>query len=168
MSRKLAAAVLGPAIALLDRLGLARKLVVIALVLIAPALFATWQFRSQQNAQIAFSAKERVGVRELVPAGRLLADLARARGLAVRTAAGDPRAADDLPAALAGVKRSSAALEAVDRRIGAGLGTRAEWGQLRRAIATTVEADVDEPNDVIAAYDRLTTAALRLIVQAGD
>jgi methyl-accepting chemotaxis protein len=81
MSRKLAAALLGPAIALLDRLGLARKLVVIALVLIAPALFATWQFRSQQNAQIAFSAKERIGVRELVPAGRLLADLARARSL---------------------------------------------------------------------------------------
>ena len=29
----------------------------IALVLIAPALYATWQFRSQQNAQIAFSSQ---------------------------------------------------------------------------------------------------------------
>jgi methyl-accepting chemotaxis protein len=168
MSRKLAAAVLRPAIALLDRLGLARKLVVIALVLIAPALFATWQFRSQQNTQIAFSAKERVGVRELQPAGRLLADLAQARGLAVRAAAGDRGAAGDLPAARAAVTRSSAALEAVDRRIGVGLGTRTAWGQLRRAIAATVEASPGGPDEVMTSYDRLTTATLRLIVQAGD
>ena len=63
-----------------NRLRLAHKLVLIALVLIAPALYATWQFRSQQNAQIAFSAKERVGIEEIVPASRLLADLANGPG----------------------------------------------------------------------------------------
>jgi methyl-accepting chemotaxis protein len=168
MSRKLAAVLLGPAVALLDRLGLARKLVVIALVLIAPALFATWQFRSQQNARIAFSAKERVGVRELVPAGRLLADLARARALAVRAATGERGAAGDLPGALESVTRSSAALEAVDRRLGGDLGTRASWGQLRRAIAATVDAGPAGAEEVITAYGRLTTATLRLMVQAGD
>jgi hypothetical protein len=47
MSRKLAAAGLFPAIVVLDRPGLARKLVVIALVLIAPALFVTWHFRAR-------------------------------------------------------------------------------------------------------------------------
>jgi methyl-accepting chemotaxis protein len=168
MSRKLAAALLGPAIALLDRLGLGRKLVVIALVLIAPALFATWQFRAQQNAQIAFSAKERVGVRELVPAGRLLADLAHARALAASAAAGDRAAAGDLPAARAAVTRASAALEAVDRRLGVGLRTRRAWGQLRRAIATTVDGELGGATEVTTAYDRLTTATVRLIVQVGD
>src|SRR3954465_10415646 len=138
MSRKLAAALLGPAVVLLDRLGLARKLVVIALVLIAPALFATWQFRSQQNAQIAFSAKERVGVRELVPAGRLLADLARARSLEVRAAAGDTAAARDAPGARDAAGRSSAALETVDRELGERLGTRRSWTRLRGAIARTL------------------------------
>ncbi|MEN3279799.1 MAG: methyl-accepting chemotaxis protein [Solirubrobacteraceae bacterium] len=167
MSRKLAAALLGPAIALLDRLGLARKLVVIALVLIAPALFATWQFRSQQNAQIGFSAKERLGVRELVPAGRLLADLARARSLEVRAAAGDAAAARDAPGARDAVGRSSAALEAVDRELGERLGTRRSWTRLRAAVARTLA----RPTGTFAAldvYDGLTAATLRLIVQAGN
>jgi methyl-accepting chemotaxis protein len=167
MSRKLAAALLGPAVALLDRLGLARKLVVIALVLIAPALFATWQFRSQQNAQIAFSAKERVGVRELVPAGRLLADLARARSLEVRAAAGDTAAARDAPGGRDAVGRSSAALEAVDRELGERLGTRRSWTRLRGAIARTLGRPADAAA-ALDAYDGLTAATLRLIVQAGN
>jgi methyl-accepting chemotaxis protein len=167
MSRKLAAALLGPAIALLDRLGLARKLVVIALVLIAPALFATWQFRSQQNAQIAFSAKERVGVRELVPAGRLLADLARARAIAVGAAAGDTTAARGVSGAREAVGRSSAALEAVDRELGDQLGTRRSWTRLRASIAKTLERPADA-SDALDAYDGLTAATLQLIVQAGN
>jgi hypothetical protein len=144
MSRKLAAAVLAPAIAVLDRLGLARKLILIALVLIAPALYATWQFRSQQSAQIAFSAKERVGVRELVPAGRLLADVASARSPAVRSAAGDRQASANLPAARASVRRSSAAMEAVDARLGEELGTRAAWKRLRASRATAAVAALVE------------------------
>jgi methyl-accepting chemotaxis protein len=167
MSRKLAAALLGPAVALLDRLGLARKLVVIALVLIAPALFATWQFRSQQNAQIAFSAKERVGVRELVPAGRLLADLARARALQVRADAGDAAAAREAPGARDAVTRSSAALEAVDRELGERLGTRQSWARLRASIARTL-AQPAGAYAALDAYDGLTAATLRLIVQAGN
>jgi methyl-accepting chemotaxis protein len=167
MSRKLAVALLGPAIALLDRLGLARKLVVIALVLIAPALFATWQFRSQQNAQIAFSAKERVGVRELVPAGRLLADLARARSLEVRAAAGDTAAARDAPGARDAVGRSSAALETVDRELGERLGTRHSWTRLRGAIARTLGRQAGSVA-ALDAYDGLTAATLSLIVQAGN
>jgi len=44
--RSLPSLLLRPAIAGLNRLRLSRKLVVIALVLIAPALYATWQLRS--------------------------------------------------------------------------------------------------------------------------
>jgi methyl-accepting chemotaxis protein len=168
MGRRLAAAVLAPAVALLDRLGLARKLVVIALLLIAPALFATWQFRSQQNAQIGFSVKERAGVRELVPAGRLLSDLAHARSLAVRAAAGDRTAASALPAATAAVKRSTAALEDVDRGLGDELGTRAEWKRLAASIRTTIAAPANSATLAIDAYDQVTAATLRLIVRAGD
>ena len=95
--RSLPSLILRPAIAVLDRLRLAHKLVLIALVLIAPALYATWQFRSQQNAQIAFSSKERVGIEEIVPAGRLLTELANARALAVRSAGGDAEATARCP-----------------------------------------------------------------------
>jgi len=168
MGHKVTAAVLAPAVALLDRLGLARKLVVIALLLIAPALFATWQFRSQQNAQIGFSVKERTGVRELVPAGRLLSDIAHTRSLAVRSAAGDRAAASALPGATAAVKRSIAALEDVDRGLGDELGTRADWKRLAASIRTTIAAPANSATLAIDAYDQLTAATLRLIVRAGD
>ena len=159
---------LAPAVALLDRLGLARKLVVIALALIAPALFASWQFRSQQDTQIGFSVKERVGVRELVPAGRLLSDLAHARLLAVRAAAGDPEAASALHGAAAAVQRSSVAMDAVDRELGDELGTRADWKRLAAEIRTTTAAPATDAALAIDAYGRLTGATLRLIVRAGD
>jgi methyl-accepting chemotaxis protein len=168
MARKLAAAVLAPAVALLDRLGLARKLILIALLLIAPAVFATLEFRSQQDAQIAFSAKERTGVRELVPAGRLLSDLARARSLAVRAATGDRAAAGAMPAATAAVKRSSAALEAMDSRLGHELGTRADWQRLAKAIDATIAAVPTDATLAVDSYGRLTDATLKLIVRAGD
>ena len=131
--RSLPSLLLRPAIAVLDRLRLARKLVVIALVLVAPALYATWEFRSQQNAQIAFSSKERVGVQEIVPGQRLLTELANARALAVRSTGGDAEATAALPAARRTVAsrppRSTAPTAAwpgssARRRCGSGCGRR--------------------------------------------
>jgi methyl-accepting chemotaxis protein len=166
--RSLFVLLLRPAVAALNRLRLAHKLVVIALVLIAPALYATWQFRSQQNAQIAFSSKERVGVEEIVPAGQVLTELANARALAVRTAGGDAEATTGLPLARKTVARAVTALDAADCRLGGQLGTAAMWKRLRASIQTTVAARPTDARATLAAYDRLTTAALALIVQAGN
>jgi methyl-accepting chemotaxis protein len=166
--RSLPSLVLRPAIAVLGRLRLAHKLVLIALVLIAPALYATWQFRSQQDAQIAFSAKERVGIQEIVPAHRLLADLATARSLAVRAAGRDAEAITTLPAARAAVTRSAAALDAADGRVGARLGTRPMWKRLRASIAPTLAAAHVDASRTLDAYGRLTAATVALIVQAGN
>jgi len=166
--RSLPFLVLRPAIAVLGRLRLAHKLVLIALVLIAPALYATWQFRSQQNAQIAFSAKERVGIEEIVPAQRLLADLATARSLAVRAAGRDAEAITTLPAARAAVTRSAAALDVADARVGGRLGTRSMWKRLRASIRPTVAAAPVDASRTLDAYGRLTAATVALIVQAGN
>jgi methyl-accepting chemotaxis protein len=168
MGRNVVTKALAPATALLGRLRLGPKLVVIALVLIAPALFATWQYRARQNAQIAFSAKERIGVQELVPAGRLLADLADARSLAVRLAGDDRDAAGALPAAQAAVARSAGAFDATDRRLREQLGTGPMWARLSASIKATVGAGAADPRAGLGAYDRLTAATLRLIVQAGN
>jgi methyl-accepting chemotaxis protein len=166
--RSLPSLLLRPAIAALDRLRLAHKLVLIALVLIAPALYATWQFRSQQNAQIAFSAKERVGIDEIVPAQRMLADLATAQSLAVRAAGHDAEATTALPAARAAVMRSMAAMDAADARLGAQLGTQAMWRRLRASIKASVASRPVGATRTLAAYDRLTAANVALIVQAGN
>ena len=168
MVRSLSALLLRPAVAVLDRLRLARKLVLIALVLIAPALYATWQFRAQQNDAIAFSSKERVGVAEIAPAGRLLTELADARALAVRSAAGDATATTGLPAARKSVAVAVAALDAVDRRQGPRLGTDAMWKRLQTSIRATVAARPTDAAATLAAYGRLTAATRALIVQAGN
>ncbi len=152
MVRSLPSLILRPAIAVLDRLRLARKLVLIALVLIAPALYATWQFRSQQNASIAFSSKERVGVEEIVPAGRLLTELANTRALAVRSAGGDAEATAALPAARKSVAFAVAALDATDRRLGSQLGDHRD---------VEAAADVD-PGHRRRAPDRHAHGARRL------
>ena len=167
--RSLPSLLLRPAIAGLNRLRLSRKLVVIALVLIAPALYATWQFRSQQDAQIAFSAKERVGIDEIVPAQRLLADLATAQSLAVRAAGRDAEATTTLPAA-------QAAVSALGRRDGRGRrapGLAARDPRDVEAPARVDQARASSPRPIgatrtLAAYDRLTAATLALIVQAGN
>jgi len=166
--RSLPSLLLRPAIAALDRLRLAHKLVVIALVLIAPALYATWQFRSQQNAQIAFSAKERVGIDEIVPAQRLLADLATAQSLAVRAAGRDADATTALPAAQAAVTRSIAAMDSADARLGPRLGTQTMWKRLRASIKASLASAPIGATQTLAAYDRLTAGAVALIVQAGN
>ncbi len=168
MVRSLPSLLLRPAVAGLDRLRLAHKLVLIALVLIAPALYATWQFRAQQETQIAFSAKERVGIEEIVPAGRLLTELATARSLAVRSAGGDATATSSLPAARHDVEGAAAALDATDRRVGRTLGTTAAWKRLRGQIAATVPAKPSSAAAALSAYGRLTAAVTRLIVQAGN
>jgi methyl-accepting chemotaxis protein len=166
--RSLPALLLRPAVAVLDRLRLAHKLVLIAVVLIAPALFATWQFRAQQNAQIAFSSKERVGVQEIVPAGRLLTELANARALAVRSAGGDTAATAALPAARKAVAHAVAVLDATDRRLASQLGTAKLWKRLRTSTQATLAARPTDALAALAAYDRLTAGTLELIVQAGN
>jgi methyl-accepting chemotaxis protein len=166
--RSLSALLLRPAVAVLNRLRLAQKLVLIALVLIAPALYATWQFRSQQNAQIAFSSKERVGVEEIVPAGQVLTELANARALAVRSAGGDAEAIKGLPLARRTVAHAVAGLDAADGRLGGQLGTAAMWKRLRASIQATVAARPTDARATLGAYDRLTASMLALIVQAGN
>ena len=166
--RSLPSLLLRPAIAVLDRLRLAHKLVLIALVLIAPALYATWQFRAQQNHAIAFSSKERDGVAEIAPAGRLLAELANARALAVRSAGGDATATAELSAARKRVADAVAALDSADRRLGSRLGTDAMWKRLRSSIQATVASRPTDTATSLGAYDRLTAAARELIVQAGN
>src|SRR5258705_13495381 len=90
------------------RLTYARKFALIGLVLLAPAVLALHAYWTQQGAQIAFSAKERVGMVYLKPANELVVRLVEARGIAVR---GKDRteARKRLDAAIAAVDRAEAA-----------------------------------------------------------
>src|SRR3954471_6167008 len=132
--------VLAPAAGLMARLTYARKFALIGLILVVPSLIALHAYWDQQSGQIAFSAKERVGVRELGPANTLLTRLVRARGLAVAAAGGAAQARQALPAATGRVRAALTALAATDRESGAALGTGKAWPQARAAAQTAVAA----------------------------
>src|SRR5687768_15931383 len=77
------------------RLKLAPTFAVIAVVLMAPLAFVTANYVDAQNAQVAFSAKERVGVTDIRPMVELLAAVGDARS---RAAAGDASGVSTLQA----------------------------------------------------------------------
>src|SRR3954471_13724146 len=160
--------VLAPAAGLMARLTYARKFALIGLILVVPSLIALHAYWDQQSGQIAFSAKERVGVRELGPANTLLTRLVRARGLAVAAAGGAAQARQALPAATGRVRAALTALAATDRESGAALGTGKAWPQARAAAQTAVAAPAGSPQAAFAAYEPAVGAALGLVTQVAN
>src|SRR3954451_20469367 len=120
-----------PATALMGRLRYARKFALIGLVLLVPAGVALRAYWTQQGAQIAFSAKESVGLDYLEPANGLLVRLAVAQDLAVRAAAGDRAANAELPGARSAALDAVESVAAADRRLGTELETARLWSALR-------------------------------------
>jgi|tagenome__1003787_1003787.scaffolds.fasta_scaffold20980281_4 methyl-accepting chemotaxis protein len=157
-----------PAAALMARLTYARKFVLIGVVLLAPAAFALHAYWTQQGGQIAFSAKERVGIVELRPANALVVDLVGARSLAVRAATGDRAAAAALPAAVAKVRTSAAALDTVDRRLGATLETTPVWRKLQPVVAKASAAKPGDGQGAFDAWSPAVTGAIGLVTQIAN
>ena len=105
------AVLFAPAMALMARLRFAQKFALIGLVFVAALAFTGRAYLRSQDGQIAFSAKERVGLRVVAPAGTLLGRLAALRSNAVRAAGGDKDAAEALPEREAAVADAMAALD---------------------------------------------------------
>ena len=156
---------LAPATALLNRMSVALKLSLIGVVLIAPALYVASQYRGQQQDQIAFSAKERVGAEYIAAANGLLKDLVLLRSAAVQSSADLP---SDLDEARTRVARSTAAMTAVDDRLGGELETTETWAKLQRAISGLEAAADGSPQAVYDAHTEVNAAAIGLITLAGD
>ena len=99
--------VLNPAAALMGRLTYARKFALIGFILVVPAAIALHAYWAQQSGQIAFSAKERVGMVYLKPANQLAVAVVQARSAAV-----EGKRPPSLDAALAAVDRADTSLGA--------------------------------------------------------
>jgi len=145
---------LTPAEALLGRLRFAQKFALVGLVLAAPLAFVASAYVGMQRAQIAFSAKERVGVAIMAPLVDLTASVVEARH---RATAGRNGALP--PGALARV-------DAADRRHGSALGTRREW---QRARGLVLAAAAARPGaEAFRAHGRAVDTLLELVVDVGD
>ena len=131
-------------------------------MLAIPAVYAGHAYISAQNAQIAFSAKERVGVRYVQPVTALLAKLVDARHDAVAAAvAGTPPQPPD-------IQRELSAVAAVDRDLGAELQTTKLWNELRPDLDALTSQPQSDAQAAFDAYSEATAGAQALIVQAGD
>jgi methyl-accepting chemotaxis protein len=157
----------GPATAVLGRLRYAQKFALIGLVLLAPLAFVVNAYVTEKGAQIAFSAKERVGTEYMTPAAAVLADLVDAREAAVGVATGDAGAGERLTAAQAELSGSLSALRAVDARLGAELGTTKRVGELAGQIDGLAAAGGDA-RAVYETYSAAAATAVTLIVDAGN
>jgi diguanylate cyclase (GGDEF)-like protein len=151
---RVAGAVFAPSTALLGRLGYAKKFGFIGLVLLIPFAFVAREYVRTQQQQIAFSAKERVGVGYIEPlVGVTVEEIERRQ----RAAAGRR------PARLAS---ALARMDAADRRYGATLGLEEDWVVAKRQLLAAAR---QRPSAANARKQNAATAALlALIVRAGD
>ena len=143
----------GPAAALIGRLRYAHKFVVVGLVLLIPLGFVATAYVGLQRDQIAFSARERSGVAYLAPLVDLAARVAQSRHAAV--GGGAAFAAE------------TAAVDAVNRRLGALLGTAPAWSAARRLVVAA-QQPTGLAAERYASYNQALAALLDLIVQVGD
>jgi methyl-accepting chemotaxis protein len=150
--------VFGPAAWLLGRLQYRLKFVLIGLVLLAPLAYIGNEYVNAQHAQIAFNAKERVGVVYVKPAARLLEAIIKARAAAVRG-----RHVDAAP-----INAAVTAMDSVDQKLGASLETTQQWSALRDAIVRVTPSPPNDPKGAFDAYNELADKTVGLITQAGN
>ncbi|HWM10462.1 MAG TPA: methyl-accepting chemotaxis protein [Solirubrobacteraceae bacterium] len=160
--------VFGPAVSLLSRLRFAHKFALIGLVLVVAIAVVGRAYVQTQDAQIAFSAKERVGIEIIDPAGKLLASLSAARVTAVRAAAGDATAEAAFADRLAAVREAVAAVDAAVAADGAELTVTEDWEALSGSIDAALADLPPGVGERSAALGELTAGAAALVVKAGD
>ena len=132
-----------------------------------PGCLALRAYWTQQGAQIAFSAKERVGHGVSRTGEQLVVALVEARGLAVQAGTGDAEAKSALPDALARVGETSKAVDAAEAETGAQLETTKLWRELKATIATAT-APQPTAQQAFDAYQPAVDGALGLVVQVAN
>jgi methyl-accepting chemotaxis protein len=157
-----------PASLLMGRLRYLGKFVLIGLVMLAPLAYVGHAYLDQQGAQIAFSAKERVGVTYITPLTRVLVLTAGMRAQAVDAATGTPGAKARVATLRASLAAAVREMNGVDSRVGGTLSTTREWRSLKGRLAKLPAGAGSDPAAVLTAYNTATAAVQHLIVTAGN
>jgi methyl-accepting chemotaxis protein len=152
----------------MGRLSYARKFVLIGAVLLMPAAVTLHAYWAEQGGQIAFSAKERVGVVYLEPANELVVGIVRARSLAVRASSGDSAAESAFPAATRDVRGAIAKIDQANRRKDDALLTAKVWRDARTKILSALAAHASAPRAASDAYAPAVTASIAVVTEIGN
>ena len=147
---------LTPAVALMSRLRYPRKFMLISLLFSIPLALMMYLWLAQLDAQLTFTAQERVGLEYARGLARLLEPLQRAHGLALYAAA-DPSSAPRLAEERSRIEAAALEMDRLDRRLGRRLHVTDQWQALKQRVA--------HPSVQPAA---LVTEARRLMAHVGD
>lgn len=154
----------GPGVRLMGNMQFAAKALTICLMFMVPTAWLAWTYYSANHANIAFSAKERLGVeynREIFPVINLAQQLRRDATVV---------AAGGAPATLAAVKTQLQAAQArlaeVEKKLGAELSSAKAYTAVQKAFADTHSATgVD---GVFKAHSEHIAALVALLTQVTD
>jgi methyl-accepting chemotaxis protein len=145
-----------PVVWLLGRLRYPHKLLLVILVLLVPLGFVATAYIELQRGQVAFSAKERVGVAYLVPVLDLTASAVAARHLA--TTGGDPSGT--------GLADVIGRADQAAARFGGELNITATWEQAKELLVRA--GSTSAPRAAFDAYNAAIDKLLTLIVETSD
>ena len=165
-----AARLLAPAVVVMNRLTYPGKFVLISVFFTLPLAFVMYLLIGELNARIDFSAKERLGVRYLVPLRKLLEHVPRARLAARDLAAGHVTVRPDLLRIhLVQIDGDLGELARVEEELGARLETGREYALLRenwRLLSARTLSLKAQDTDVL--YAKLLENLRRIIALVGD
>lgn len=146
----------------IERMSFAKKFAAVGIVLLLPLGYVTKAYSDLKASQIAFSAKERVGVEYITPANALLAEIVDARSVAVNGVLTQGRApSPDFTNAIE-------TLEAVDNKRGKTLETTEMWNALKGELNQLTNSRFETAKDAYDAYSKAATSAQGLVTQAGN
>ena len=140
------------------RLKLGQKFGLIAVVLIAPLAFVTYSYVSAQGKQEAFSTKERAGLIAVRPLVALLGAVDEARS----------GAAHSNPAAVSGVQPAADGVDPVLAKLHGEFDVSRSWTALKRETAVATAMTPATGPRAVAAWDRVSTDAVKLIAEVSD
>lgn len=155
-----------PGMQLMGRVRFPVKALIISLTFLVPLVWLAWSFYGTQNANIDFSAKERLGVeynRAVFPVLRAAQDLRRDAVAQATTGQAPPTLADSQ----AKLKAAQEQLAAAEQKLGKDLGTAKAYADMRTAASAALGA-TGAATVVFQAHVAHAQAVLALLVQATD
>jgi len=168
--QRLLGRLLSPAVVVMNRLSYPSKFVLISVLFTVPLGYVMYELLTELNANIGFSAKERVGLQYLRPLRQLMEDVPQARQKAWDLGRGQIGVRPDLlRLQIVQIDRDIADLAAAQATLGPQLETGREYALLQASWKLLSEKTLSlSPDDNDILYTKLLENVRRLISLVGD
>jgi len=153
-------ALASPAIHLMNRLKYPQKFLLISMLFAIPLLIVLTQFLVNLEADVRFSAEERIGLEYNAPLIHLLALVQRHAALISAARSGVPNLDPELTATQQAIATQVQRVEAINAELGDRLKVSQDWEQVREALPT-LETTSEQ-------HLAISSAILALITQVGN